>query len=271
MFTIDSELTSVEGKLSNELENLETAYRELTSTLSTINSVFTNDFSSIPTGFYGGNASLSIQDEISQLEEKYNKVKLQIESELRNIIDRTISLIAKIGELREKQAAAISAYNHYCWVCSLTAEQISELGVSVAAALSEKNRTYNEFSNLQASLKAELASLRGVDIEMPNLSSVDVTSLDDITIIGRELNTIQFEYEGNTYEYLLYVPQTAEKVDLPMVTFLPGFGERGTALTNTALPKDIVNGEDYPAIIMMPYCPTNHRIQDETMINVVTA
>lgn len=271
MYEIDSSLLAIEGQLKSQLQNLENAFEALTKELSKISSVFTNDLSNVQGCFSGGNASPTLLSEITSLEKKYTSVKEQMETELRNLLDRVNSLISQIGELKTKQAAAKSAYSYYCWVSGLTVEERTNYGVSYSYALSQKNKTAQEFESLQSSLLGELASLKGIDLNMPTLSSTDVTSLGDLTIIGRELTPVQFEYNGKNYEYLLYVPQIEENVELPMITFLAGHGERGNALQNRGLPKDITDGQDYPAIVLMPVCPTTTYMYSNEMIEVVDA
>ena len=61
-------------------------------------------------------------------------------------------------------------------------------------------------------------------------------------------------------QYLLYLPQDYDKSDKkwPLILFLHGAGERGSDLNLVKVhgpPKLIMQGEDFPFIIVSPQCP----------------
>lgn len=59
----------------------------------------------------------------------------------------------------------------------------------------------------------------------------------------------------------IYEPENRNSVQLPLIVFLHGVGERGNGkeelekLTSQGLPKYIQSGKNYPAVILMPQCP----------------
>lgn len=66
---------------------------------------------------------------------------------------------------------------------------------------------------------------------------------------------------ATTLPYLLYLPRdyhTDPDRRWPLVMFLHGMGERGTDaadLTRHGLAKHVVNGDDYPFVMVAPQCP----------------
>lgn len=63
--------------------------------------------------------------------------------------------------------------------------------------------------------------------------------------------------------YYVYEPKREKEEKLPLVVFLHGAGERGDGegeldkIFNIAIPRMIKEGKKYPAVVLMPQCPSN--------------
>jgi predicted peptidase len=63
--------------------------------------------------------------------------------------------------------------------------------------------------------------------------------------------------EGSFMNYIVYTPEEMKK-DLPMIVYLHGAGERGTAvdhLYRRAIPMLLENGLSLDAVVLCPQCP----------------
>lgn len=67
-----------------------------------------------------------------------------------------------------------------------------------------------------------------------------------------------FVPENDTLGHILYLPETDDLTDMPLLVYLHGAGERGTKLEHLyrhGLPKLIEEGRTYDAIVLCPQCP----------------
>ena len=67
-----------------------------------------------------------------------------------------------------------------------------------------------------------------------------------------------FVPENDTLGHILYLPETDDLTDMPLLVYLHGAGERGTKLEHLyrhGIPKLIEEGRNYEAIVLCPQCP----------------
>lgn len=60
--------------------------------------------------------------------------------------------------------------------------------------------------------------------------------------------------------HILYLPQDGQTRDKPLLIYLHGAGERGTALSHLsrhAIPRLIDGGREYDAVVLCPQCPAD--------------
>lgn len=251
---IDSELLLVESSLSSNISSLKSAQSTLSSYFDSISSIFSGELSSINSYFNGGTASGSLQGEISTLNGKVQTISSQVKESLSDIITRAEALVSNIGKLKTKLSAAQAASNLYSRYCSYTAEQLAERGINLGYYRSDRDAKVKDFNDYQDTLKGELASLKAADIALASLSSSDSTSLQDISVIGSTFERLQFQCNGLTYDYYIYVPQIEGAEKLPMVTYLHGNTQSNTEweINHIPLIKDIKEGKNFPGIVLIP-------------------
>lgn len=73
--------------------------------------------------------------------------------------------------------------------------------------------------------------------------------------------TISVPGSASGLGYTLSMPSRNMTLDLPLLVYLHGAGERGTDLSHLArftLPRLIAEGRDFPAVILCPQCPAEY-------------
>lgn len=73
--------------------------------------------------------------------------------------------------------------------------------------------------------------------------------------------TISVPKVSSDLGYTLSMPSRSLTANLPLLVYLHGAGERGTALshlTRHAVPRLIAEGKDFPAVVLCPQCPAEY-------------